>query len=140
MRPEPGSRWLPREELEDAREVRLILESDRLSDTGYGHGGSDEHLLSAFDPAAEQVFMRSQARSGFELRGEMHAREAGRRSDIAETYGFGETGLDIFDGSVQLPSWKHIHRCSAGGGNSPWPDEKPRDNGDADAVGVHLSE
>ena len=118
IRPEPSSRWLPRKALEDAREVRLILESDRLSDIDHGHAGSDEHLLSAFDPAAEQVFVRPQARSGFELGGEMHAREAGRRSNIAETYGFAEMGLDIFDGSFQLPSRKLIHRRPPSRANS----------------------
>ena len=110
VRPEPGSRGLARKALEDAREVGLILESDRLRNIDYRHARSDEHLLSAFDPAAEQVFVRPQARSGFELRGEMHAREAGRRSNIGEAYGFGEMGLDIFDGSFQLPSRKLIHR------------------------------
>jgi hypothetical protein len=47
--------------------------------------------MCVFDPAAQQVFMRTQARRAPEFRGEMHAGEAG----VSHCEGFeGETNRD----------------------------------------------
>src|ERR1700685_4034332 len=70
----------------------------------------------------------------------MHAREAGRRSDIGEAHGLAQRGIEIIDRSFQPPSRKFAYLWSIGRGQAVCRGEKPCDDGDADAVRIELSE
>jgi hypothetical protein len=84
--------------------------------------------------------VRPQTRGSSKLRGEMHAGESGRRSDIGEAHGLVELGLDILEGTFQPPSRKFAHFRPLGRGCAVGCGQKPRDDGDADAIRVDLSE
>src|SRR6266446_2897598 len=70
----------------------------------------------------------------------MHAREAGRRSDLGKAHGLIEAGLDILDGSLQPPWRKLALPRSLGSAHATRRSQEPCDDGHADAVRVGLAE
>src|SRR6266853_409759 len=136
----PCARWLPRVAFENAGEVFLGFDPHRECDLHQRHAGADEHLLSPFDPTAQEVFVRPKARGRPELRCEMHARKAGRRSDLGKAHGLIEARLDIVDGSLQPPWRKLAPPRSLGSAHATRRGQEPCDDGHADAVRVDLSE
>src|SRR5260370_24346452 len=71
----------------------------------------------------------------------MHAREAGRRSDLGKAYALIEPGLDIVDGSLQPPRCKFAALPrSLGSTHAIRRAQEPCDDGHADAVRVGLAE
>src|SRR6266481_1844258 len=70
----------------------------------------------------------------------MHAREAGRRSNIAKAHALIEARLDIVDGSLQPPWRKLAPPRSLGSAHATRRSQEPCDDGHADAVRVGLSE
>ena len=82
--------------------------------------------------------MGAQTRGSPELRGEMHAREAGRGGNSGEGHALADLGLEIIDRSLQSPSRECAHLRSLG--HAIRRGEKPCNDGDADAVRIELSE
>jgi hypothetical protein len=140
LRLTPSMGRLSDEALEDGGKMRLGLKSDGQSDIHYRHSVCGQHLLSAFNPSPNQVFVRPQAGGRFELRGEIYTREAGCRSDVGETYGFGKTGLDIVDRSLKPPSDQPGYFRSLRSIGSIGRDQEPYDDGGANAVHIKLPE
>ena len=60
----PGPRRLPDKSIEDGREMRLGLEPNRQPDLDQWHLARDKHVLGAFDPAPQHVFVWTQAGRG----------------------------------------------------------------------------
>ena len=71
--------------------MRLVWEPERQGDIDDRCTVLDEDLLRPFDPAAQEVLVRTQAGGSPELGGEMHGRETSRRGKIGEAYLDGET-------------------------------------------------
>jgi hypothetical protein len=102
----PSQRGQARKAFEDHREVRLGTESHRQSQFGNGHVGRREHGLRFGDAAADQIFMRANARGCAKLRSKVHAAQACSAGDIGKRNRTVEMGLDEFGDAFQSPFGK----------------------------------
>lgn len=109
----PGRRAIAREPLEYRREMRLALKADLQRNLDHRSIQSHQQGLGALDAPMQKIRVRAHARSGAELGSKVHARQAGRASNVFQPNRAAEILFDISRCQSQAPQRQRRERGSS---------------------------